>query len=124
MPLVIVTFNPKQLALTFTSATSLAKELAFYTAKTLNIPERNEGLLTPSDIEVEFKEHHPWNFPALPLQIIIFANRYPEREANLDERAKSLAESIRKSSIFPSHLIGKEQSFIWIMLVDASFVMI
>ena len=49
------------------------------------------------------------------LQIVVFANEYPSRRANLDERCAELRERIRQA--LPDNLHG----FVWVLLSPAAF---
>ncbi len=94
----------------------LTRELV---AKELDVPEEPEGRLSVDEIEVQVRDGHELDINTLPLQIIVHANEYPARRANLDERRKRIAAGLREG--IPQL---KGNCFIWIQLHPASFEML
>lgn len=88
-------------------------------ARELDTPEEPDGHLTVNDIEVQVREGSPLDLGTLPLQIIVHANEFPARRANLDERRKRIATELRERI---PQLRGN--CFIWILLHLASFEML
>ena len=97
----------------------LGKTARVLVARELDTPEEPDGRLTTEDIEVQIKEGHYLDLDTLPLQIIVFANDFPARRANLHERRKRIASELR--GIIPNL---KGNCFIWILLCPASFAML
>jgi len=94
----------------------LTRELV---ARELDTPEESDGRLTVNDIEVQIREGSPLDLDTMPLQIIVHANDFPARRANLDERRKRIASELREQ--IPQL---KGNCFIWILLHPASFEML
>ncbi|MGC9611010.1 MAG: hypothetical protein ABSE68_02205 [Minisyncoccia bacterium] len=97
-----------------------AEFLATTTAKALSIPG-TEGELTAKDIEVEVREFGKYDINQADVEIIVFANEYPERLENLEERRKQMGKDIyswlgEPSFESPMWLAIKKVS-IWIPLV-------
>ncbi len=74
-----------------------------------------EGELTEEDISVLILDIGPFDHPTHPLQIIIWAGLYPERQHNLDERRERIVQRIK--AILPKDLHG----FVWVLLQPQSF---
>jgi len=78
--------------------------------------ENPDGKLTAADVELWSRQRddvHDRGFK--DLQIVVFANDYPERRVNLDERQKMLKDSIRE--LLPSGVHG----WLWVRLAPSSF---
>jgi hypothetical protein len=86
----------------------------------LDVPSNPEARLAYQDIEVRIHESHPMDANTLPLGIMIIANDYPERKENLNRRRYFIANEVRRL-LLPSCLVGKNQIFVWVLLVPASF---
>jgi len=128
MPLVLLNRNPELLDDDLTHL--LGKMLCEAVAKALSIDDDPDGRLTPSDIEVVVRDVRPGvDINYVTLAIIIFANDFPSRKANLDERREKIEAAIRDYfKTGPSSLarLGRElsmakQMFVWIRLAPASF---
>ncbi|MCX6812997.1 MAG: hypothetical protein NTV77_00675 [Candidatus Azambacteria bacterium] len=114
MPLVVVNRNPGKLG------DKLLEELV------ANLPESvasslttsdlcPEGKLTAQDVEVWVLDFGPHDINTKDVEIIIWANLYPERQKNLDFRRDILYRMVRL--ILPEEIKG----FVWILLQPASF---
>lgn len=90
--------------------------LAEIVAKALDVPELPEGRLSAKDIEILVRDQHYLNVSSTPLCIIIHANDYPERRANLDERREKIIEGIKSLRKIPS-----THGFVWLQLLPGSF---
>jgi len=77
-----------------------------------------DGQLTPGDIELELA---PFKFGELKmitdyrLHIVIDANDYPQRRANLDERRDQIIRELRET------FDDLPKGFVWVRLFPASF---
>lgn len=118
MPLVIMTANRDHGELTDALLLSFGTLLQSATAKELTCEDEG-GSLTAADIEVEIRDRDPKRNiggEQYDLQVIVFANNYLSRRANLEERCKKLAGWVRKA--LPDTVRG----FVWIRLAPAAFV--
>ena len=77
--------------------------------------ENPDGKLTPADVELWSRQRNGSDRGLKDLQIVVFANDYPERRVNLDDRQKMLKDSIRK--LLPPDVHG----WVWIRLAPSSF---
>lgn len=71
------------------------KQLAIIVATAMTIPG-GEGELNEKDIEVEFHEFGPFDVHQDDVEIMVFANRYEEREANIEVRRKIIEEAAQR----------------------------
>jgi hypothetical protein len=78
--------------------------------------ENPNGKLTAADVELwSRKFDDQWDRGWKNLQIIVFANEYPERRVNLDTRRKILQDAIR--ALLPPDIHG----WVWVRLAPSSF---
>ena len=70
------------------------KHLAKVVAEALSTPG-TEGELTARDIEVEVREFGKYDVNQADVEIIVFANEYPERLENLEKRRKKIENNVR-----------------------------
>ncbi|MBI2463183.1 MAG: hypothetical protein HYV65_03045 [Candidatus Spechtbacteria bacterium] len=100
-------------------------------AEHLCIPE-TDGALTPDDIELNFHAYGPDDLHGkYILEIIIDANLYRKRSANLDQRTQrikldialilELVETKLMSWFVQGYSIKDDQWFVWVRLSKASF---
>lgn len=110
MPLAVVTRNP---GVTDEGIKPLLDHLRQIVAEELTVPG-TDGELNADEIEVRVQEtgHLDQNIPHVA--ITIWANQYPERLANLDERRRHIAQRIKE--LIP-HMDGN----LWILLQPGSF---
>ena len=113
MPLVLM--NRKENLVNDHLAKHLAEELTHIVSMVLNTPEEEGGELVPDDIEVRVRNSSDLDVNAKPLEIIIWANDFPKRRANLGFRQKAIVEAVK--GLIPSTVTG----FVWILLLPASF---
>lgn len=113
MPLVVLCKNPE--VINEEIAKKIAQQLPMIVAEALDVPENPDGRLTKDDIEVWVQDASKLDVNSKDLSIIIWANNYPERMANLDERRAKVAKSVRQMK--PTNATG----FIWILLQPGSF---
>ncbi len=112
MPLVVV--NKPKSWIPQEEFSKLMKNLPEIVANALTC-ENPDGKLTPNDIEVWVREPNQDDVGD-KLQILIFANNYPEREANLADRQKAITDRIKE--MYKSLNI---HGWVWVRLAPASF---
>lgn len=117
MPIALVRYNPYFVAESHIQC--VVDCLPMMIAKHLSVPG-TDGELGPADVEVWVNPTGPLDVNKKDFVIVVLAGLYPEREQNLDERRKNLAEEIR--SLLPL-LPGspKWTGFLWIVLQPQSF---
>ena len=113
MPLVVVS-KPKKW-IPEEEFSKLMKNLPEIVADALAC-ENPDGKLTPENIEVWVREPNKDDIGSDKLQVLIFANRYPEREANLYERQKAITDRI-KEMYRGLNIHG----WVWVRLAPSSF---
>ncbi len=74
--------------------------------------------LTQYDIEVYFFDEGRFDVMTRPLEITIFANHYPARAENLDERVKAIIRYIEDES---TGIKGKIDFSVWVLLPTGGF---
>lgn len=119
MPLVVISRNPE--VVDDYNLAALTSKITWIVAKALNIPN-SPFVLTKYDIEVWTRDTGVFDQGTKDLEIIIFANFYPERAQNLDARQVVITEEVKK-------ILGKQYSaekkkpkgFVWVLLQPASF---
>ncbi len=112
MPLVVVNRNPEKL--NGEQLKILIDSLPESVASTLTCKDPG-GELMVQDIEVWVQDFGPNDINTKDVEIIIWANLYPERLATLDLRRKMLCNSVR--CVLPKEIKG----FVWILLQPGSF---
>jgi hypothetical protein len=88
--------------------------LASIIADALNIPD-TPGALVPDDIEFEVVDSGKFDTKKHDFSMTIFANEYPERAANLDERREKIQADL--ASLIPQTL----SYYVWPLLSKGSF---
>ncbi len=114
MPLVLAYRDPGKVSEEFFS--KLTSKLQGIVAEALSVPG-TAGELKLGEIEVWVCDAQPGDVNTLPLEIIIWANYYPKRKKNLDERRARIVKEIKK--LIPENL--KITGFVWVLLAPASF---
>jgi len=94
----------------------LAKKLPIIVAKALNVPG-TKGTLKPEEIEVKVESFGPLDVHTKNIEIIIWANDYPERRENLNERRKQIVAEIGKFFSSTPEITG----FVWVLLQPGSY---
>lgn len=112
MPLVVVNRNPE--VLTDELLKSLVASLPSFVANVLTCNDPG-GDLTPQDIEVWVQDFGPHDINTKDVEIIIWANLYPERQKTLELRRRFLCSELR--FLLPKEIGG----FVWILLQPASY---
>jgi len=96
--------------------TRITAKLAEIVAQALDIPELQEGKLTAGDIEIIVHDQTYLSVSNAPLCIIIHANDYPERRANLKERTRQIVSRLEITRKSTTH------GFVWVQLIPSSFI--
>ena len=117
MPLVLVSHRSG--VLDPTTLVRISRSLQVIVAGALNVEENKQARLFPEDIEVRVQESSVFDQNHKDLEIVVFANQYPERLANLDERTQKIKDelrySMRNSITFPF------SGYVWVLLTPGSF---
>lgn len=99
-------------------AKQLAGELPELVARTLSVPDNEKARLEADDIEVHVRQTTSFDVNTKDLEIIIWANEYPERLANLDFRKEVILHGVREFlRDYDRNLTG----FVWVLLQPGSF---
>lgn len=118
MPLAIITYDPKNHEIG-KCALKISEILPGIIAKTLSIPNHPHASLSENDTEVLVREYLVFDKNTPTIGIQIFANDYPERKENLEERNKKIVEFIKQSNLLP---YGESEKFyVWTMLFPGAF---
>ncbi len=112
MPLVVINRNQKKLDNVHLK--SLTSMLPNMVANVLTCAD-DDGLLKSSDVEVRVQDFGTHDVNTKDLEIIIWANLYPEREAKLKKSRCCITNAVKE--IIPEDLSG----FVWILLQPGSF---
>ena len=113
MPLIQLGYNPKSVSEEFVGF--FASELPVIVAEALNAPEDDGGGLTPDDIEVWCRKASPNDVGDADLQIVVLANHFASREANLEERKDNILNAVKDIVHLGLH------GFVWVLLAPAAF---
>ena len=96
----------------------LADALTEIVADALHTPENKGGELSPNDIEVWVQESGKHDIDTKDLEIIIWANEYPNRLANLVDRKDRIVRAMRK---FLADYDRNLSGFVWVLLQPAAY---
>lgn len=119
MPLVIVNRNPYKVYSETLDA--LVLELPKLVTEALSIPN-TDGELKHDDVEVWIRDQRrEYESQHFDLEIVIFANQYPERLQNLDERREEIGRGIRY--LLSLKKCDNVRCFVWVLLQPGSFGM-
>lgn len=80
--------------------------------------EDPDTALTPHDIPISFFDEGKFDVMTHPLEITIFANHYPARADDLQERVKAIVRYIEDES---SGIKGKIDFYVWVLLSVGGF---
>lgn len=116
MPLVLVRHD-KSLSGRFLE--DLALELQKITARHLDVAENEEARLSPADVEIWNNRARMIDANVKDLQIVILANDYPERRANLEERKEGIRRDVKV--VIGQHGYTNITGFVWVLLVPGAF---
>lgn len=116
MPLVVVGYNP--VAVDKTLVGILRKVLPGVVAKKLTCRD-HDGQLAAEDIEVWFQEVQPFDVYQHDLMVIIWANEYPDRRRNLDERREGIGRYVRE--VVQREGMDDIRGYVRVLLQPASF---
>jgi hypothetical protein len=118
MPLVLVTANRTRFpSLTDAYLRPIGELITTWVANILTCDDPG-GKLTPNDIEVRFQDRSLLDVGGdqHALEVIVFANDFPSRRQNLDERCRQLQD------YFKAALMPDLHGYVWIRLAPAAFV--
>jgi len=118
MPLVVITANRARDELTWDVLRQFAERLQPEVAHVLTCDDEG-GQLTRHDIEVEVRDLNPQRSiggDQYDIRIVVLANDYPTRRADLFERSEQLTDQLQP--LLPEGIHG----FVWILLAPAAFV--
>lgn len=113
MPLVVVHDNSSSEVIL-----DIARALPDLVAQALHVEENPAAHLTADEVGVWVREHHPHDRSTQGLEIVVWANLFPERNANLEERTEMIAKGVRAilTSVDPS-----VKGFVWVLLQPGAF---
>lgn len=99
----------------------LAKALPEIVALALSVENNPEAHLSPADIEVWVHRANELDVNAKNLEIVIWANLYPERLANLNEREERIRNFVKKflADVIPGGVSAS--GFVWVLLANGAF---
>lgn len=107
MPIVMIFRDPK--VVDDNVMKMISRKLTDAVASALDIPEDSDARLTSDDIKPKVIDCRPeFDFNADPLEILIYANDYPKRRGNINDRMEKIAVAIRKT--WPD---AKDNGFVW-----------
>ena len=118
MPEVFITANRARSELTDEFLVGFAEQLRAFTAQALSCDDVG-GRLNSTDVEVEIKDRDPKRNiggAKYDLKILILANDFPSRKANLEQRGSQLKEKV--AAVLAPNIHGS----IWIRLAPAAYV--
>lgn len=116
MPLVVV--QHKAGRLNEDMLQKLAESLPGIVANALNVKENEAARLTSSDVEVWVQESGKFDVNTKDLEIIVWANSYPERLSDLEFRKDVILKFVRW---FLSDYDRNLSGFVWVLLQPAAF---
>ena len=115
MPLVVVARNPKVISDRLLSV--ITKNLPSIVASALDCDDEG-GSLTSRDVEVWVQDFGPNDINTKDLEIVVWANQYPQRLRHLNARRADIVSEIRSiRGAARSNFTG----FVWVLLQPASF---
>jgi hypothetical protein len=123
MPLVIVTRDPNRVE--GLKLRALSDSLPGIVAKHLTCDDP-DGKITSDDIEVKVQEYGQFDVHKKDLDIVIWAGRYPSRQANLGERRQSIEKDVSQILNGGTIAFGSPEDIrhgsVWILPIpDTSF---
>lgn len=120
MPLVLIHRNPKLLSDNYLQR--MIESLPQMVANALSVEGVPSASLTAEEVEIRVSNRGPLDQNTMPLGITIFANFYPERAENLDERTERFQKWI-KTVLPPGFFDGVPRlGYVWILLGHGKFV--
>ena len=111
MPLVLITRGPR---VTDEELQPLLESVCQIVAEGLTVPG-TEGELNADEIEVAVTEAGPLDQNMKDIAIIVWANVYPERLENFDDRRSQIAGRMM------ARLPGKYSGSLWVLLQPGSY---
>lgn len=113
MPYALVRIDPRKLG--GAELVKLVEKLPTIVSEALSVPG-TAGKLTSDEIEVKVEHFGPLDIHSKDVQIIIWANDYPERKKNLDERREAITERIIEEFLYPETTCS-----VWVLLALGSY---
>lgn len=95
----------------------LVEAIPHVVARNLNVPGVDGGQLSTKEIDVVIRNNGMFDMVSAECAVVIWANEFPERKANLEERTKNIVREL-KGQLQPGILF-----YVWIMLAPAAFWM-
>ncbi len=92
----------------------LGNVLPAIVAEALHTPDTPSGHLTPEDIAVTFQPSGEFDRNVVDFSILILANDYTERRANLDERNDLIIERLENR-------VGSRTISVWTLLAHGAY---
>ena len=96
----------------------LVKQLPWIVAEALDVEKNPDARIISNEIEVCVRESGELDINTKDLEIIIWANSYPERLANLEQRKDEILQDVRK---FLGDHDRNLTGFVWVLLQPAAF---
>lgn len=112
MPLVTVARDPK--CVDDNTLRWLADILPVAVAQCLTVDSVLEAKLSPNEVEVRFTDFGPFDRRTCPLEIVVFANDFPERRASLKERVRRINDILFRKP-------DKNDFWVWVLLATGEF---
>ncbi len=96
----------------------VTRALPALVAQALHVEEDPAAHLTANDVEVWVRGHHPHDKCTQGIEIVVWANLFPERNANLEERTEMIAKGVRAilAQVSPG-----VKGFVWVLLQPGAF---
>jgi len=126
MPLAIVTRDPALIS--DKVARRLGPIIQTAVADALDVVDDQNARLNPNEVEVRFRDIGPLDVNASPFSVDVFANDYPGRRKNLQQRTEMIAQALKvDAELFEGSLplsVFGNTCFVWIILGPAGFVLL
>lgn len=116
MPLVVVNYQKNEIDPVIVR--NVANGLPKIVARALDVVGNEQARLSAGDIEVWVQEAGSQDVNGKGLEIVIWANEYPERLANLNDRKEEILRGVR--DLLP-HYPGNLTGFVWVLLQPGAF---
>lgn len=118
MPLTLIQYKPSRF--TEEGIQMIASQMPKIVASALHSPRDGEAAsLVPNDIEVWCTESGKLDVNTKDLEIIIWAQEFPDRKATLERRKDEIIRDVRK--LFSKNGGGRIPGFVWVLLQPTAF---
>lgn len=116
MPLVVIQHKAGRVLDDMLS--KLSQAMPEIVASALDVEENKSARLTPNDVEVHVQESGKFDVNTKDLEIVIWANSYPERLKNLEQRKEAIIQGVRTFlADYDRNLFG----YVWVLLQPGAF---